>query len=96
MIIGIANDHNGVNWKNELVTLLIQSGYKVKNYGTDTEESVDYPLYAFKIGEAINKKEIDLGRLTLDSQVLCIYDCGMNTSIPNRYGILDRDLLLIE
>ena len=58
MIIGIANDHNGVNLKNEIVTLLTQSGYKVKNYGTDTEESVDYPLYAFKIGEAINKKEI--------------------------------------
>ena len=63
MIIGIANDHNGVNLKNEIVTLLTQSGYKVKNYGTDTEESVDYPLYAFKIGEAINKKEIDLGIL---------------------------------
>jgi len=45
---------------------------------------------------SILEKEIDLGRLTLDSQVLCIYDCGMNTSIPNRYGILDRDLLLIE
>ena len=59
MIIGIANDHNGVNLKNEIVTLLTQSGYKVKNYGTDTEESVDYPLYAFKIGEAINKKEIE-------------------------------------
>ena len=43
MIIGIANDHNGVNLKNEIVTLLTQSGYKVKNYGTDTEESVDYP-----------------------------------------------------
>ena len=63
MIIGIANDHAGVKRKNEIISYLNELGYEVKNYGTDIEESTDYPLYAFKIGEAINNKEIDLGIL---------------------------------
>ena len=63
MRIGIANDHNGVSLKKELIKFLTELGYETKNYGTDTEVSVDYPLYAFKVGEAINNQEIDLGIL---------------------------------
>ena len=63
MVIGIANDHAGFKRKNEIISYLNELGYEVKNYGTDTEDSVDYPVYAFKIGEAINNKEIDLGIL---------------------------------
>jgi len=63
MIIGIANDHSGVKRKNEIISYLNKLGYEVKNYGTNIEESTDYPLYAFKIGQAINNNEIDLGIL---------------------------------
>ena len=49
MKIGIANDHAGVLMKNEIVNYLTQKGYEVKNYGTDTEESVDYPVYGEKM-----------------------------------------------
>ena len=63
MIVGIANDHAGVKRKNEIISYLNELGYEVKNYGTDTEESTDYPLYAFKIGEAINNNEINFGIL---------------------------------
>ena len=63
MRIGIANDHNGVSLKKKLIKFLTELGYETKNYGTDTEVSVDYPLYAFKVGEAINNQEIDLGIL---------------------------------
>jgi ribose 5-phosphate isomerase B len=61
MKIGIANDHAGVLMKNEIVNYLTQKGYEVKNYGTDTEESVDYPVYGEKIANAVKSKEVDLG-----------------------------------
>ena len=51
MKIGIANDHGGVEVKQELIKYLVLNGYQVTNYGTDTEDSVDYPNYAFKVGE---------------------------------------------
>ena len=53
MKIGIANDHRGFNLKNQLIEYLSGLGYEVVNYGSDTEEAVDYPIYAFKIGAII-------------------------------------------
>ncbi|MBR2246197.1 MAG: RpiB/LacA/LacB family sugar-phosphate isomerase [Bacilli bacterium] len=61
MKIGIANDHRGLNLKNYLKEELTKLGYEVINYGTDTEDSVDYPDYAFKLGESIVNKDIDYG-----------------------------------
>ena len=61
MKIGIANDHRGLNLKNYLKEELTKLGYEVINYGTDSEESVDYPDYAFKLGESIVNKDIDYG-----------------------------------
>lgn len=63
MKIGIANDHSGVEIKNQIQKFLELEGYEVMNYGTDTKESVDYPLYAFKIGQAINTNKIKFGIL---------------------------------
>ena len=70
MEIGIANDHHGVQIKQKLTEYLEQKGYTVINYGTDTMETmVDYPDYAFKIGEAINKKEIVFGILICNTGI---------------------------
>ena len=43
MKIGIANDHSAVDMKNEIKAYLEGQGYEVINYGTDTNESCDYP-----------------------------------------------------
>lgn len=61
MNIGIASDHRGYKLKEKLTKYLMKKHYNVINYGTDSIESVDYPDYAIKIGDGINKKEIDLG-----------------------------------
>lgn len=61
MKIGIANDHRGYKLKKFLKTKLEEKGYKVIDYGTDSEESVDYPDYAFILGEKVVKKEVDYG-----------------------------------
>lgn len=63
MKIGIGNDHRGYELKKEIVKYLLELGYEVKNYGSDSTEPVDYPIYAFKVGEAIKNKEIDMGIL---------------------------------
>lgn len=72
MKIGIANDHCGILLKNQIIDYLKKEGYQVINYGTDKNESTDYPKYAFKIGKAIQDKEIDLGIL------LCFTGIGMS------------------
>ena len=61
MKIGIANDHRGYILKKFLKNKLEEKGYKVIDYGTDSEESVDYPDYAFILGEKVVEKEVDYG-----------------------------------
>ena len=60
MKIGIVSDHRGYELKNQIIDHL-KNQYQILDYGTDTVESVDYPDYAFKIGEKINQKEVDFG-----------------------------------
>ena len=56
MKIGIVSDHRGYELKKKLL-----KDYNFIDYGTNSKEIVDYPDYAFKLGKAINKKEVDLG-----------------------------------
>ncbi len=59
MKIGIASDHRGFKLKEELKKKLTE--YEFLDYGTDSIESVDYPDYAFKLGEAVAAKDVDYG-----------------------------------
>ncbi len=62
MKIAIGNDHAGVEMKNELSKHIIKKyGYEIINIGTDTEESVDYPLYGRKVGQLVADKKADKG-----------------------------------
>ena len=61
MNIVIANDHRGVETKQKLTEYLTNKGYNVINYGTDTEQRVDYTKYGFIIGEKVANKEVDYG-----------------------------------
>lgn len=60
MRLGITNDHRGYKLKVELLEKL-KLNYEVIDYGATSTESVDYPDYAFKLGEALANKEIDFG-----------------------------------
>lgn len=61
MRIGIANDHAATEMKKEIVEYLQSLGYEVINYGTDTNESVDYPVYGEKVANAVANGEVDRG-----------------------------------
>lgn len=81
MKVGISSDHRGVYLKTELVEYLEHSGYEVINYGTDTMESVDFPKYAFKLGDAITKKKVDVGI------AICGTGIGMSIALNKVKGV---------
>ena len=61
MKIGIANDHSGVEFKNLIKKHLEEKGHTVFNYGTDSEESYDYPLAAKELAKHVINKDVELG-----------------------------------
>ena len=61
MKIGIGNDHAAVELKQQISEYLISKGYEVVNYGTDSLQSCDYPVYGEKVGRAVADGEVDLG-----------------------------------
>lgn len=63
MKIGIGNDHAAVDMKFEIVKYLEESGYEVINFGTDTNDSCDYPVYGEKVARAVANREVDRGIL---------------------------------
>ena len=63
MKIAIGNDHVAVDMKNHIVSYLESKGYTLVNFGTDTAERADYPLYGKAVAEAVASGECDLGIL---------------------------------
>jgi ribose 5-phosphate isomerase B len=61
MKIAIASDHAGYKLKLKLLRYLIEKGYEIKDLGTDSDESVDYPEFGHAIAGAVEKKECDYG-----------------------------------
>ena len=63
MKIAIGNDHVAVELKNHITKYVEAKGYTVINYGTDSSESCDYPIYGEKVAKAVASGECDLGIL---------------------------------
>jgi ribose 5-phosphate isomerase B len=59
--IGLANDHAGFELKQFVIKYLTEKGYEVKDYGTHSEASCDYPDYAHALAKGLFEKEVDLG-----------------------------------
>ena len=78
-MIGIASDHAGFELKEKLKKEL--NDYQIIDYGTMVDTSVDYPDYAFKIGESIANKGIKLGIL------ICKTGIGMSIACNKVRGV---------
>lgn len=63
MKIAIANDHVAVELKNHIKAHVESRGYEVVNFGTDSTERADYPVYAKKAADAVASGACDLGIL---------------------------------
>lgn len=60
-IIPIACDHGGFEMKEFICESLIKEGYEVKDYGTYSSESVDYPDFIHPLAKDINNEVYKLG-----------------------------------
>ncbi len=61
MKIAIGNDHAGTEYKFAIIKMLKKLGHEVINFGTDTEESVDYPDHIHPVAFAVENNEVDFG-----------------------------------
>jgi ribose 5-phosphate isomerase B len=65
--IAIGCDHAGFEYKEELKAYLERSGYEVKDFGTYSKESTDYPDFAHPVADAIEKNQFQVGVLICGS-----------------------------
>jgi ribose 5-phosphate isomerase B len=69
MKISIGADHAGFELKEKIKAHLQQQGIAVHDVGTASTDSVDYPDFAKKVGEAVNGKQADIGVLVCGSGI---------------------------
>ena len=79
MKLAIGNDHAGSDLKKKIVNLLKDQNIEVVNYGTDQNESVDYPDFAHPVGKSIQENKVDL------AIVICGSGNGVNM-VVNKYS----------
>lgn len=65
--LGIGCDHAGFTYKEELVKMLRVEGYEVTDFGTNSEQSVDYPDYVHPLCDAVEAGKDEFGILLCGS-----------------------------
>jgi ribose 5-phosphate isomerase B len=60
-IVAVGADHGGFPLKEELKSLLAELGHRVRDFGTDSTDAVDYPDFAHAVARAVAEGEADLG-----------------------------------
>ena len=63
MRIAFGCDHKGYILKSSIIALIRSLGHDVVDFGTDSEERVNYPVYGEKVGRAVSRGECDFGVL---------------------------------
>lgn len=60
-VIALGSDHGGFGYKKTLKTFLKQLGWQVLDVGTDSEQSCDYPDFAFAVARAVALNKAGFG-----------------------------------
>lgn len=81
MKIAIGNDHVAVEMKQQITEHLQAKGIEVINFGTDSSERCDYPVYGEAVANAVAKGEVDCGIL------ICGTGVGISLSANKVKGI---------
>jgi ribose 5-phosphate isomerase B len=61
MRIAIGSDHAGFRYKEMIRTALVAEGHEVADFGTDSTDAVDYPLFIRPVAEAVARGEFERG-----------------------------------
>jgi ribose 5-phosphate isomerase B len=61
MKIAVGSDHAGFHYKKRIVLLLTELGHGVQDFGTHSDDPVDYPLFVRPAAEAVAGKKCDRG-----------------------------------
>lgn len=80
-IIPIGSDHAGFQLKKAIIEYFTERGYKFKDFGTYSEESIDYPDYGHPVAEFVEENEGTLGI------VICGSGNGINMTVNSHKGI---------
>ena len=81
MKIAIGCDHGALELKNALAARLEKQGYEVKDFGTYTLDSCDYPDFAAPAAQAVASGECDKGI------VLCTTGIGVSITANKVKGV---------
>lgn len=65
--VAIGSDHAGFEYKEEVISFLESKGLQVKDYGTHSKDSVDYPDYAHPVSTAVEREQAAFGILICGS-----------------------------
>ena len=91
MKIGIANDHRGMEHNKRITKMLEQMGYEVVNYGPKVLDPLDdYPDFAFALGKAVVKGEVERGIL------ICRTGIGISIACNKVKGIRCAKVTTVE
>lgn len=79
--IALGSDHGGFALKAKIIEHLKEEGYSVKDMGTYSEESCDYPEYGKAVGNAVVNGEADFGI------VICSTGIGISITANRIKGV---------
>lgn len=80
-MLGIAADHAGYELKKVLIEYLQSLGYQVKDFGTFSPESMDYPDVAHPLAISVEKGEVEKGI------AICGSGNGISMTLNKHQGI---------
>lgn len=90
MTIALGADHGGVDLKHAIITHLQSSGHSVKDYGTDSRDSVDYPDYANQVARGVSDGRYERGIL------ICRSGVGMCMAANRFHGVRGANVRDVE
>ncbi len=80
-MIAIGSDHGGYDLKQLVIEHLKKRGYEVKDFGTYSKDSCDYPEFGHAVAKAVASKECEQGI------VICTTGIGISISANKVKGI---------
>lgn len=59
--VAVGSDHGGFKMKEQLKVFLTDLGVNVRDFGTNSEDAVDYPDFAHAVARSVSGKQVDVG-----------------------------------